>query len=96
MIPLTDFNGLPIDLNAVRRRAIVTDRALLDYVRITFDIDVERLRKTLVTDGVLQAMAMGATAVRGDGFKLIIHDVVVIGASPATAITASARAVGDR
>jgi len=96
MIERTDFNGLPIDLDAVRRRVSVSDRALLDYVRITFDIDVERLRKALVTDAVLQAMAMGATAVRGDGFKLIIHDLVVIGASPATALTASLRAVGDR
>lgn len=96
MIERTDFNGLPIDLDAVRRRVVVTDPALLDYLRITFDIDVERLRKALVTPGVLQAMAMGASAVRGDGFKLIIHDLVVIGAAPATALTASLLAVGDR
>lgn len=96
MIERTDFNGLPIDLDAVRRQAVITDRALLDFLHRVRGVDVGGLRRDLMTDAVLHAMATGAHAVRGDGFKLIIRDLQVITAFPAGMINASALARGER
>lgn len=90
MIERTDFNGLPIDLAAVRREAVITDRALLDFLARIRGVDVAGLRRDLLTDGVLHAMATGALAVRGDGFKLIIRGLQVISAHPAGHLSASA------
>jgi hypothetical protein len=90
MIERRDFNGLPIDLEAVRRHAVFTDRALLDFLARVRGEDIAGLRKSLMTDAVLQAMATGAQAVRGDGYKLIIRDLQVITAFPAGHLSANA------
>ena len=60
----TDFKGRPVDLKKVRRRAVVTDHALLRHIERVLGIPVEEIRQGMLTDTVLLAMALQAPAVR--------------------------------
>lgn len=93
MIIRKDFDGQKIDLRSARRDAVVTDQALLDYVRVMYGIDVEQLRRDLLSPAVLQAMVMGADAVRGDGFKLVIKGRRVVRACASTHLGAAVEPV---
>lgn len=64
MIVRADFQGRPVDLRKVRRRAIVTDHALLRHIERVLQIPVEQIRQGMLTDNVLLAMALKAPSVR--------------------------------
>jgi len=78
MIPRSDFTGDKIDLHEVRQQARVTDFALLRYLERVFGLPVEQIRAGMLTDAVLQAMAMSASSVHGAGYKLVIDNFEVV------------------
>jgi hypothetical protein len=88
MIPRSDFTGEAVDLHQVRRRAHVTDHALIRYLERVVGVPVEQIRAAMLTDTVLQAMSLNATAVQGDGFKLVIDNFAIVTTLPGQAVAA--------
>lgn len=91
------FNGAVLDLSEARARVVVTDHAVLRWLERVEHVDIAAVRRRIVSEAVLQAMAMGATSVRGDGFKLVIQNFTVITTLPAGAVALPAsHREGDR
>ena len=67
----TDFQGRSIDLRKIRNKARVSDHALLRYLERVLGVPVEQIRKTMLSDTVLQAMAMKAPSVRAGDHQLV-------------------------
>lgn len=70
----TDFQGRPIDLAKIRRQARVSDHALLRYLERVLGVPVEQIRKAILSDTVLQAMAMKAPSVRAGDHQLVFGE----------------------
>jgi hypothetical protein len=73
MIVQTGFDGEPLNLRKVRRRASVTDHALLRYMERVLDIPVEQIRRSILTDAVVLGMAMKALSVRATDHQVVIQ-----------------------
>lgn len=86
MIVRKGFDGVALDLHQVRRSATVTDHALVRYLERVRGFDMAGLRRELLTDGVLQAMAMGASSVHAAGFKLIVANFSIVTVLDADAV----------
>lgn len=86
MIPLTDFDGTPLNMRKTRKRARVKDHALLRYLERVMDVPVEQIRRKILSDAVIQAMAIGAQSVR-----LHDHQVVIEGRAVVTILTPTMR-----
>jgi len=69
-----DFQGRSIDLKPVREKARVSDHALVRYFERVLGLPVEKIRQSLLSDGVLQAMALNAPSVRAHGCQLVLGD----------------------
>lgn len=69
----THFDGRSIDLTRARRRAKVSDHALLRCLERVLGLPVEQIRKDMLTDAVLQGMAMKALSVRASDHQLVFH-----------------------
>ena len=67
----TDFQGRAVDLRKVRRRAVVTDHALLRHIERVLQIPVEQIREGMLTDNVLLAMALKAPSVRAHDHQVV-------------------------
>ena len=67
----TDFQGRSVDLRKIRRRAVVTDHALLRHIERVLQIPVEQIREGMLTDNVLLAMAPKAPSVRAHDHQVI-------------------------
>ena len=67
----TDFQGRSVDLRKIRRRAVVTDHALLRHIERVLQIPVEQIREGMLTDNVLLAMALKAPSVRAHDHQVI-------------------------
>jgi hypothetical protein len=88
MIPRSDFTGVPVDLHQARRQAKVSDHALIRYLERVMDVPVEQIRADMLTDTVLQAMALNASSVHGDGFKFVIDNFTLVTTLPAEVMAA--------
>ncbi len=78
MIPVTDFDGAPLNMRKIRKRARVTDHALLRYLERVMDLPIEQIRRQILTDGVVQAMALGAQSVRLQDHHVVLQGRVVV------------------
>lgn len=67
----TDFEGGSLDLDKLRDRARVSDHALLRYLERVLDLPVEKIRASMLTDAVLQGMALRAPSVRFDDHQVV-------------------------
>ena len=70
----TDFNGRSIDLKGLRERAWVSDHALVRYFERVLGLDVELVRQRLLSDAVLQAMALQAPMLRTADCQIVFGD----------------------
>jgi hypothetical protein len=66
-----DFQGRSIDLRQIRNKARVSDHALLRYLERVLGVPVEQIRKTMLSDTVLLAMALKAPSVRAADHQLV-------------------------
>jgi hypothetical protein len=60
----------------------ITDHALLRYVERVFGIDVDAVRREILTDGVARCIELGASTITVDGIQFRVKDrsiVTVIG-----------------
>lgn len=69
----TDFQGRSIDLRKIRRKARVSDHAVLRYLERVMGLPVEKIRAQLLSDAVLQAMALNAPSVRAADHQIVFH-----------------------
>ena len=67
----TDFKGRSIDLRKLRAQARVTDHAVLRYLERVMGMPVEKIRAALLSDTVLQAMALKAPSVRAADCQIV-------------------------
>jgi hypothetical protein len=77
MIVQTGFEGTELSLRKTRKRARVSDHALLRYLERVLDVPVEQIRRSILTDGVILGMAMGAQSVRAEDHQVVIQGRVV-------------------
>lgn len=77
MIAQTGFEGAPLSLRKTRKRARVSDHALLRYLERVLDVPVEQIRRSILTDGVILGMALGAQSVRAEDHQVVIQGRVV-------------------
>lgn len=68
----TDFKGRSIDLRKLRAQARVTDHAVLRYMERVMGVPVEKIRAALLTDTVVQAMALSAPSVRTANCQIVL------------------------
>lgn len=78
MIVCGNFDGEVLNLRKVRQRARVSDHALLRYLERVLDLPVEQIRRSILTDGVVMAMALGAQSVRLADHHVVIQGRVVV------------------
>lgn len=65
----------------------ITDHALLRYVERVFGIDVDAVRREILTDGVARCIELGASTITVNGIQLRVKDrsvVTVIGSDQKT------------
>lgn len=65
----------------------ITDHALLRYVERVFKIDVDALRRQILTDGVAKGIELGASTITVNGIQFRVKDrsiVTVIGSEQKT------------
>ena len=68
----TDFQGRSIDLEKFRQRATVSDRALVQYIRDVLGMPVDQFRAQILSDAVLQAMALKAPSVQAADHQVVL------------------------
>jgi hypothetical protein len=65
----------------------ITDHALLRYVERVFGIDIDAVRREILTDGVAKGIELGASTITVNGIQFRVKDrsiVTVIGADQKT------------
>lgn len=55
----------------------ISDHAMLRYLQRKYKVDFNELRNEILTESVISAINLGASAITVDGFKLMIHDKCV-------------------
>lgn len=78
MNTVIDFDGATVNLRRTRKRARVTDHAVLRYLERVMEVPVEQIRRQILTDGVVLAMALGAQSVRLKDHHVVIQGRVVV------------------
>lgn len=70
----TGFKGQVIDITEIRKRARVSDHALLRYIERVLGLPVEQIRRSMLSDTVIIAMAMKAPSVRAADHQLVFGE----------------------
>lgn len=70
----TDFKGGAINIAEIRKRARVSDHVLLRYIERVLGLPVEQIRRSMLSDTVIIAMAMKAPSVRAADHQLIFGE----------------------
>ncbi|MFN3858396.1 MAG: hypothetical protein ACK4RV_11680 [Caulobacter sp.] len=65
--PPRGFDQSLIDLEATRRRARVSDHAVVRFLERAQGFPIELIRQSILRDEVVGALALGATSVTVDG-----------------------------
>ncbi len=78
MNTVIDFDGTTVNVRKVRKRARVTDHAVLRYLERVMEVPVEQIRRQILTDGVVLAMALGAQSARLKDHHVVIQGRVVV------------------
>ena len=76
-----DFTGQPIDLAEQRRKAVVSDRAIVRFMERAGSYPVENVRARILSEPVLQGLALGASRVTHDGLTFILDNGRVVSVS---------------
>ncbi len=77
-----DFDRHPIDLDAVRRVARASDHAVLRFLEREIGVDIDDVRRRLLSDAVLQAMALNAPTVKTATSRLVLKDFTIVTVLP--------------
>jgi len=56
----------------------ISDYALLQYVKLRSGVDVEKFRKEIMSEGVIQKIDDGAVSVKANGCKLMVQDKTIV------------------
>jgi len=74
--------GKIVDLREARRLGTVSDHALVRWMERVMLLDLDQIRREILSETVLMGMAANASAVVGPGYKLILENFVVVTTLP--------------